>query len=284
MASKQHGERIEELRKDIETGVKELRNSGTWQRYLDYMGRFHHYSWNNILLMLMQSNGNSSLVAGFRQWQTRGRVVRKGEHGMKIFGFSTRTVKDEDGNPKLDENGDPIQKVWYPILTVFDVSQTDPIDKETDPIEQMKPSELEGADALGLVGRMTAWLESKHWRVGHESMGRDVKGYTTMDGSRRIMLNAKNSPRQDAKTILHETAHMLLHQGLPEGEYGRHRGIYETEAESVAYVVAKYMGMDTGEYSIRYVAGWSDADPKLVRSTAEHVRKAADEIITALHG
>ncbi len=41
---------------------------------------------------------------------------------------------------------------------------------------------------------------------------------------------------------------------MPEGEYGRHRGIYETEAESVAYVVAKYMGMDTGEYSIRYVA------------------------------
>lgn len=277
MAVKQHRERIEELRKEIETGVKELRNSGTWQRYLDFMGRFHQYSWNNILLMLMQSNGNSSLVAGFRQWQTRGRVVRKGEHGMKIFGFSTRTVKDEDGNPQLDENGDPIQKVWYPILTVFDVSQTDPI-------EQMKPSELEGADALGLVGHMTAWLESKHWQVGHEPMGRDVKGYTTMDGSRRIMLNAKNSPRQDAKTILHETAHMLLHQGLPEGEYGRHRGIYETEAESVAYVVAKYMGMDTGEYSIRYVAGWSDADLGLVRSTAEHVRKAADEIITALHG
>lgn len=171
MADKQHRERIEELRKDIETGVKELRDSGTWQRYLDFMGRFHQYSWNNILLMLMQSNGNSSLVAGFRQWQTRGRVVRKGEHGMKIFGFSARTVKDEDGNPQLDENGDPIQKVWYPILTVFDVSQTDPIDKETDPIEQMKPSELEGADVLGLVGRMTAWLESKHWRVGHESMG-----------------------------------------------------------------------------------------------------------------
>lgn len=38
MASKQHGERIEELRKDIETGVKELRDSGAWQRYLDFMG------------------------------------------------------------------------------------------------------------------------------------------------------------------------------------------------------------------------------------------------------
>ncbi len=44
MASKQHGERIEELRKDIETGVKELRNSGTWQRYLDFMGRFHRFA------------------------------------------------------------------------------------------------------------------------------------------------------------------------------------------------------------------------------------------------
>ena len=44
MASKQHGERIEELRKDIETGVKELQNSGTWQRYLDFMGRFHRFA------------------------------------------------------------------------------------------------------------------------------------------------------------------------------------------------------------------------------------------------
>lgn len=44
MASKQHGERIEELRKDIENGVKELRNSGTWQRYLDFMGRFHRFA------------------------------------------------------------------------------------------------------------------------------------------------------------------------------------------------------------------------------------------------
>lgn len=44
MADKQHRERIEELRKDIETGVKELRNSGTWQRYLDFMGRFHRFA------------------------------------------------------------------------------------------------------------------------------------------------------------------------------------------------------------------------------------------------
>lgn len=44
MADRQHRERIEELRKDIETGVKELRNSGTWQRYLDFMGRFHRFA------------------------------------------------------------------------------------------------------------------------------------------------------------------------------------------------------------------------------------------------
>lgn len=284
MADRQREEKIEELRKDIETGVEELRDSGAWQRYLDFMGRFHHYSWNNILLMLMQSNGNASLVAGFRQWKERGRIVRKGEHGMRIFGFSTRIVKDDDGNPRLDENGEPLHKVWYPIVTVFDVSQTDPIDADDDPVGLMKPADLEGEDELGIVRRMSAWLESKQWQIGHEPMEKDVKGYTTTDGSRRIMLNESNSPKQDAKTILHETAHMLLHQELPDGEYGRHRGIYETEAESVAYVVAKYMGMDTGAYSIRYVAGWSAADPELIRSTAEHVRKAADEIITALHG
>lgn len=284
MASKQHGERIEELRKDIETGVKELRNSGTWQRYLDYMGRFHQYSWNNILLMLMQSNGNSSLVAGFRQWQTRGRVVRKGEHGMKIFGFSTRTVKDEDGNPQLDENGDPIQKVWYPILTVFDVSQTDPIDKETDPIEQMKPSELEGADALGLVGRMTAWLESKHWRVGHESMGRDVKGYTTMDGSRRICSTSRTARGRTPRPSCMKRPTCFSIRGCRKvNTVGIAASMRPRRKASPTWWPNTWEWTPASIPSVTWRVG-AMPTPSLYAPTAEHVRKAADEIITALHG
>ena len=120
-------QRIEQLRGEIAEGVEKLRDSDEWKRYLDYVGRFHRYSWNNILLIMHQSHGTASLVAGFSQWKERGRMVRKGEHGMKILGYSSRLVRDEDGNPKTDEDGNPIHRVWYPIVTVFDVKQTTPI-------------------------------------------------------------------------------------------------------------------------------------------------------------
>ncbi len=227
-------QRIEQLRGEIAEGVEKLRDSDEWKRYLDYVGRFHRYSWNNILLIMHQSHGTASLVAGFSQWKERGRMVRKGEHGMKILGYSSRLVRDEDGNPKTDEDGNPIHKVWYPIVTVFDVKQTTPIEPDTDPIEKVHAK------------------------------------------------NQANSPAQNAKTILHETAHTLLHQTLPDGEYGKHRGIYETEAESVAYIAAKWAGLDTKQYSISYVNGWSGGSAELIKQTAEHVRQAADTIITAL--
>lgn len=37
----------------------------------------------------------------------------------------------------------------------------------------------------------------------------------------------------------------------------RGRSLREVEAESVAYVVCQHFGLDTGEYSFGYVAGWS---------------------------
>lgn len=276
-------QRIEQLRKEIADGVEALRDSDEWRAYLDYLGRFHRYSWHNVLLLMRQSQGTARLVAGFNQWKERGRMVRKGEHGMKIFGFSTRVEKDEDGKPKTGEDGKPIHKVWYPIVTVFDVSQTDPIDPDNDPLANVEPQPLRGDDSHGIVARMTVWLESQGWTVDMEPLAdANLKGYSLMDGSRRIVLNAVNSPAQNAKTILHETAHTLLHQSLPDGEYGKHRGVYETEAESVAYVAAKWAGLDTSQYSIGYVNGWSKGDAALIRQTAEHVRQAASTIINAL--
>jgi hypothetical protein len=45
------------------------------------------------------------------------------------------------------------------------------------------------------------------------------------------------SPAHAAVTILHEAGHATMHADLTD--YHQHRGIYETEAESVAYVTAE---------------------------------------------
>ena len=82
------------------------------------------------------------------------------------------------------------------------------------------------------------------------------------------------------KTLIHEAAHVLLHQAPP----ARHlpRGLKEVEAESVAYVVASVHGMPTDEYSFPYVAGWAGVEAdKAIRGTQSRVNAAAQAIIVA---
>ena len=65
-------------------------------------------------------------------------------------------------------------------------------------------------------------------------------------------------------------------------EYVQHRGIKETEAESVAYVVAGILGLDTSAYSIGYVAGWSQCEAETIKATAARVLAAAHTLADAL--
>ena len=58
-------------------------------------------------------------------------------------------------------------------------------------------------------------------------------------------MTANLSPADAAATLLHEAAHVILHAEETAAEYHQHRGIKETEAESVAYVVAGLLGLDT---------------------------------------
>ena len=96
------------------------------------------------------------------------------------------------------------------------------------------------------------------------------------------MIDADLSPAQTAKTALHEAAHVLLHADEEPGEYAAHRGIKETEAESVAYVLAGLLGLDTAAYSIGYVAGWADGDPDTIRGPAARVLSAVHTLTDAL--
>ena len=80
------------------------------------------------------------------------------------------------------------------------------------------------------------------------------------------------------KTLLHEAAHVLLHEGPP----GRllDRAVKEVEAESVAYIVGAAHGMRTDGYSFPYVAGWAGRDAAAaVRATQARVASASKTII-----
>jgi antirestriction protein ArdC len=272
----------EALQASIGDQVEQLRQSEQWTRFLQFAQAFHAYSLNNVLLILSQ-NPTATRVAGFRKWLELGRAVRKGEKSIKSFGYRERKLTDEDTeNGAVDVLGTSERFVrYFPILSVFDQSQTDPTDPEAEDPSRLA-QQLHGDDPAGILEAVTDYLTGEGWTVTREPIAGEANGYTTTDGTRRVVIDAHLSPAQAAKTGLHEAAHVILHADEDHTEYIEHRGIKETEAESVAYVVAGILGLDTRSYSIGYVAGWSHGDTETIRSTAARVLKAAHTLADAI--
>lgn len=265
----------EELHTRLADQVASLADSEQWQRFLNFTASFHSYSLNNLLLIWAQLP-DATRVAGFRQWEKLGRHVRKGEKSLKIFGYATRKATDVD-----DATGEEKTKTraYFPVLSVFDISQTELDEGRTDDGEILQL--LTGADDSGIFARTADLMRSLGWTVELGDSGH-ANGFTTIDGTKRIVVGAHLEAAQQAKTMLHEAAHALLHSEETSAEYVEHRGVKETEAESVAYVMAAMLGLDTAAYSVGYVAGWAQADVELIRSTASNVLRAVDTLSDAL--
>lgn len=254
------------LHESIGSQLEELTSTEGWARFLAFATGFHSYSLSNVLLILSQ-RPDASRVAGFRQWQERGRQVRKGERSIKIFGYATKRTEDE--------NGEEERRAYFPILSVFDVSQTDSIDGEE--IPELAPR-LIGGDEAGIYDAAAEWLTGQGWSIDRASTG-EANGFT-QHATRTITIHDELQPAQAAATMLHEAAHALMHADADD--YHQHRGIYETEAESVAYIVAGVLGLDTSSKSIGYIAGWTDGDVETVKSTATRVLATVRTILDGI--
>lgn len=277
--AEQRAAEARELQATIAGAVERLRSSDAWAEYLKLLGTFHRYSLNNVLLIWSQ-NPHATRVAGFGTWKKLGRQVRKGSKGIRIFaGFS---VALEVENP---DTGDTEEQRFtrFKPCSIFDVSQTDPIFPDKPDLPTVTHL-LTGADQPGIYGAVEDFLTGLGWTVTREQLPGTENGYTTCDGSRRVVISTGLEPAHAAKTILHEAAHVLLHteETITDREYVEHRGERETAAESVAYVVAGLLGLDTSDFTIGYVAGWSHGDTELIRRTASDVHAAVKTITDAI--
>ncbi len=267
----------EALQASIAEQVEQLRQSEAWTRFLDFAQVFHRYSINNLLLILSQ-RPDATRVAGYRTWQSVGRQVTKGQRGIRIFGGRDVVTREED--ERTGEETEHRTRRFFPV-SVFDISQTEPIDPDAEDPSTIA-HRLTGDDPLGILAAVVDYLTGQGWTVEREAIAGEVNGYTTTDGSRRVVVDVDLSPAHAAKTALHEAAHVLLHAEEDPAEYVQHRGVKETEAESVAYVVAGLLGLDTSAYSIGYVAGWSEGDAETIKATAGRVLRAAHTLAEAL--
>ena len=92
--------------------------------YLTAMGRFHNYSFGNILEIARQ-RPSATRVAGMYAWNQLGRRVNKGEKGIRILApmIGIRRKKDSEAEKDITKQNQPVL-VGFRTAYVFDVEQT----------------------------------------------------------------------------------------------------------------------------------------------------------------
>ena len=101
----------------------------------------------------------------------------------------------------------------------------------------------------------------------------------------RIAVNEGMGELQTLKTAIHEVAHARLYEKnshLAEDKQPD-KATREVQAESVAYAVCQYWGLDTSDYSFGYIANWSSGrDLKELQASLETIRAAANDLINEM--
>jgi len=265
-------DKLTEAHERLTQAIENMTSGEDWQAFLAMASRFHTYSPNNVFLILTQCP-DATRVAGYRAWQALGRQVRKGEKGLAVLAPCTYK-RDEDDQPKPDPESSPKRVLrGFRLVHVFDVSQT-----EGDPLPEVdRPSLLEGDAPAELWQRLADQVAAAGFTLERgECHG--ANGFTNYL-TRTVRVRDDVEPAQAVKTLAHELAHVVLHDGT---EYGKGcRGRSEVEAESVAYLVCEAAGMTSAAYSFPYVAHWADGETDVVRATASRVVGAARTITSA---
>lgn len=259
----------------LERGVESFRDSDQYRAYLTFLAQHTRtFSFKNTLLIYSQMP-SATLVMGFRQWQAHNRAVKNGEHGLMILVPST--YKKDKGEARPEAVDDSPEELGVRFITgyVFDVSQTEG-DLVPEIIHELRGTSDEIRDLRATITRV---LGSDGYEVGEEHLVGKHYGYVSKETD-RVVTREGVDDLQAVKTLIHEKAHVAMHVGLPLDEIPKEQR--ELEAESVAFVVLNYYGLDTSDYSLSYVASWSGGDISRIQASAERVHHAASSIIDAM--
>jgi len=291
-------ERLDQTMEKLKDGVNEIFESGRYQEYLSVMSRFHRYSINNTILIALQKP-DATHVAGYNAWRDKfGRQVRRGEHGIDIIAPVTRRIpreeadRDADGSEqdRTDEGQEPMTKpkgrhraegmkvvTAFKVAKVFDVSQTEGRDLPTLGVDELV-GDVERYDDV-----MKAIEQAAPCPIRFEDIPGGAKGYFSFaEGDKHIAIQQGMSEAQTVKTALHETCHARIHDvtEMQDPSERPDRPTREVQADSVAFFVAEHYGLDTGEYSFGYVAGWSDGrETSELKASLQTIRDCASGII-----
>lgn len=281
--------KTEEEKKEIEEELKNIlidlkkeaiskfKNESDIKRFLDNIINFNNYSFNNMMLIYAQKP-DINYVSSFKKIRDMGYKVNKDAKGIKVFipNFLTFVKEqvteyqidikplfmlDKEEKIRYHDKNDNSITLFKQKLTGFSLGNVFDIRDTNMPIEvinnELNPNLYDPrADSLTDVFIKAIYMDG--FKVEYQDLKDNVKGYCDHE-NKKIVLKKNLGNLMQMKVLIHEYAHALAHKHLEDNkkDYLEHRNKYETEAESIAYVVSKYLGMDTSGYSLNYLYSWS---------------------------
>ena len=237
--------------------------------YLLAMGKFHNYSFGNVTEIARQ-RPNATRVAGMYAWNQLGRRVKKGEKGIRILApmIGTRRKKDSEAEKDIRTQNQPVL-VGFRSAYVFDVSQTD--GAELPELSERVKGHV-GQYRERLIDFVIAQVIELDWKESiFPALGVSYGG--------RIALFPGQETAEEFSTLVHELAHEMLHKA--ERRTATTKTVRETEAEAIAFVVGKTVGLDTGRASADYIHLYH-GNAALLTESLEVIQKTAAVILSAL--
>ena len=254
-------ENVQYLIQQLEAGKSEALTA-----YLDAMVHFPNYSFGNVLLIARQKP-DATNVAGMWAWNQLGRRVKRGEKGIAILApMVAKTRKDEANNNSEDSNRPSL--LGFRKVYVWDELQT-----EGAPLPEMEKVTGEAGASLD---RLREYVIAQGITLEYNESIAPALGaaFGTI-----IRILPGQTKAEEFTTLVHELAHLMLKHCERRSEITK--TVRETEAEAIAFVVGKSIGLKTSTASADYI-GLYHGNAALLMESLELVQQTAAIIFAAL--
>lgn len=294
---------LDEKIKDLENlAIEEIKEYKASKKditeLLDFMSKFYKYSVRNTLLIQSQWSG-AVAVESYKGWQKLGANVKKGEKSkikilvpvtseiFKGLNGKNKSIKYATAQEKaLIKSGSikTIKRVKFIFGNVFDITQTDLKPEEYPKIFPNRHfnSEINEDEYNKIYSGLKSFAFNKNIELVEDNnrvLG-NAKGayFPELD---EIKMNPLNSKIENITVLIHELGHAEMHKNSNiKTEYK------ELQAEMVAYLVSKYLGLEVGKESVKYINSWNgnleNIEEKELEKLLNQSRQTAKNIIESL--
>ena len=212
--------------------------------------------------------GRFPFVAGMYAWNQLGRFVNKGEKGIAILApLVAKPRKDEAKGTDETSNGRPALFGFRKVY-VWDEAQT-----EGAPLPQL---EKVTGEAGVYLDRLREYVIAQGITLEFDESIAPALG---MAGGTTIRILPGQTQPEEFSTLVHELAHLMLKHGARRTETTT--TVRETEAEAIAFVVGKSIGLTTSTASADYIDLYH-GNAALLTESLELVQQTSAIILAAL--